>query len=182
MQVLNAMDLKSGKKAEQNRMGSLTQPLQFLPRKEKDDEWMALNMDWLEWNGLKQIRRNAQRLLKNYKLANGIIDRSDYIVEQDNEMKDLVETLIQEDNSALELKFYPLVPNIINVLTAEFAKRNARVTFRGEDEFSHNELLEAKRQAIEEVLYSRAENKLLISMIEQGLNPEDPEVQKMIQE
>ena len=70
MQVLNAMQLKSGKKADYNRMGSITQPLQFLPKSEKDPEWSAWNMDWLEWNGLKQLRKNSRRLMKNYKLAN----------------------------------------------------------------------------------------------------------------
>ena len=182
MQILNAMQLKAGKRAEQNRMGSITQPLQFLPRSEKNEEWAAWNADWLEWQGLKQIRINARRLAKNYKLANGIIDRSDYIVEQDNDMRDLVDTLMYEDAGALELKFYPIVPNIINVLTAEFAKRNARVNFRGVDEFSYNELLENKRMEIENVLMARAERKLLVSMLEQGLDENDPEVQQMIQE
>jgi hypothetical protein len=182
MQIFNAMQLKSGAKAKNNRMGSLTQPVQFLPRNEKDEEWTCWNMDWLEWNGLKMIRRNAQRLAKNYKLANGIIDRTDYVVEQDNEMRELVETLVREDHTALELKFYPIIPNIINVLTAEFAKRNAKVNFTGVDEFSYNEMLDAKRVEIENVLMSRAERKLLMGMLEQGLDPEDPEVQKMIQE
>ena len=53
MQVINAMGLKAGKKAEYNRMGSITQPLQFLSKEDKDPEWKAWNMDWLEWNGLK---------------------------------------------------------------------------------------------------------------------------------
>ena len=94
MQVLNAMQLKSGAKAEYNRMGSITQPIQFIPKAEKDQTWTAWNLDWLEWQGLKQIRRNARRLMKNYKLAKGIIDKSDYVIEQDNEMRDIVETLI----------------------------------------------------------------------------------------
>ena len=182
MQVLSAMDLKAGKKAEVNRMGSITQPIQFLSKKEKDEEWAAWNLDWLEWNGLKQIRRNAQRLMKNYKLAKGIIDRSDYIVEQDNEMKDFVETLMADDQGALDLKFYPIIPNVINVLTSEFAKRNSKVTFRGVDEFSYNEQLEAKKQEVEQVLYTRAEQKMLMMMMEQGLNPEDPANQEMIQQ
>mgnify|MGYP000926870436 CR=1 FL=1 len=182
MKVLNAMQLKAGAKTEYNRMGSITQPIQFLPREEKDEEWYAWNMDWLEWNGLKQIRRNARRLMKNYKLAKGVIDKSDYLVEEDNEMRDLVETLIQEDVSALELKFYPIIPNVINVLTAEFAKRNTKVVFRGVDEFTYNEQLEAKRSAIEKVLYSQAEQRLLMEMLDQGLDPEDPEVQQKMQE
>jgi hypothetical protein len=121
MQVYNAMQLKGGAKVKHNRMGSITQPLQFLPKAEKDQEWAAWNLDWLEWNGLKQIRKNARRLMKNYKLAKGIIDKSDYIIEEDNEYRDIVETLTKEDYSALELKFYPIIPNVINVLVAEFA-------------------------------------------------------------
>ena len=50
MKVLNAMQLKKGAKAEYNRMGSITQPIQFIPRKDKDDDWTAWNLDWLEWN------------------------------------------------------------------------------------------------------------------------------------
>lgn len=182
MKILNAMDLKGGAKAQQNRMGSITQPIQFLPRKDKDPEWCAWNMDWLEHNGLKQIKRNARRLMKNYKLAKGVIDKTDYIVEEDNEMSDLMETLIQEDTSALELKFYPIIPNVINVLTAEFAKRNTKIVFRGVDEYSYNEQLEAKRAQVEQVLLSNAERKLLEAMIEQGLDPNDPEVAKQMQQ
>jgi hypothetical protein len=182
MQVLNAMDMKSGKKADYNRMGTITQPVQFLPSKEKDAEWAAWNMDWLEWNGIKQIRKNSRRFMKNYKLAKGQIDKSDYIVENDNELKDLVETLVQEDVSALELKFYPIVPNIINVLTSEFAKRNSKVTYRGVDEFSYNEQLELKRNQIEQVLLGDAQQKLISKMIEMGADPNDPEIQEQMQQ
>ena len=182
MQVLNAMQMKSGKKAEYNRMGSITQPLQFLPKKEKDAEWTAWNLDWLEWNGLKQIRRNARRLMKNYKLAKGTIDKTDYVVEADNEMREIVDTLGQEDVSALELKFYPIIPNVVNVMVAEFAKRNTKITFRGVDEYSYNEQLEEKRNQVEQVLLQKAEQKMLAKLLEQGMDPNDPEIQQQMQE
>jgi len=182
MKVLNAMQMKAGAKSEYNRMGSLTQPIQFIPRKEKDEDWTAWNLDWLEWNGLKQLRRNARRLMKNYKLAKGVIDKTDYMVEENNENRDLMETLTKEDVSALELKFYPIIPNVINVLTAEFAKRNTKITFRGVDEFSYNELLEQKRQAIEDVLLNDAQQKMLAKMIEAGMDPEDPQIQEQMQQ
>ena len=41
MEILNALQLKKGKKAEYNRLGNITQPLQFLPAKDKDDDWAA---------------------------------------------------------------------------------------------------------------------------------------------
>tara|TARA_R110002153_G_scaffold116579_3_gene260261 strand:- start:4394 stop:7171 length:2778 start_codon:yes stop_codon:yes gene_type:complete len=184
MKILNALDLKKGKKAEQKRLWSVSQPLQFISNKEKDTEWAAWNLDWLEWNGLKQIRTNARRLMKNYKLANGIIDRTDYVVEEDNEMKDVVAQLStdSEDAGALDLKFYPIIPNIVDTLTAEFAKRNKTITFRALDEYTHNEIMEGKKSEIENVLVQYAEAKLLTQMIEAGADPKDPEIAKMMQE
>jgi len=180
MQVYNAMQLKNGAKVKHNRMGSITQPLQFIPKKEKDDEWAAWNLDWLEWNGLKQLRRNARRLMKNYKLAKGIIDRTDYIIEEDNEFVDIVETLTREDATALELKFYPIIPNVINVLVAEFAKRSTKLTYRAIDEFSYNEMLEQKRAAVEEVLLADAQMKIVAALMEQGLDPQSEEAQQQL--
>jgi hypothetical protein len=180
MQVYNAMQLKNGAKVKQNRMGSITQPLQFIPKKEKDEEWAAWNLDWLEWNGLKQLRRNARRLMKNYKLAKGIIDRTDYIIEEDNDYVDIVETLTKEDATALELKFYPIIPNVVNVLVAEFAKRSTKLTYRAIDEFSYNEMLEQKRAAVEEVLMADAQMKIVAALLEQGLDPQSEEAQQQL--
>lgn len=176
------MQLKAGKKAEQSYMGTLMAPIQFLSREDKTEQWSANNMDFLEFEGLRQINRNARRLMKNYKLAKGIIDKTDYLVEEDNEMREIVETLTKEEHSALELKFYPIIPNVINTLCSEFAKRNTSVTFRSVDEFSYNELLEQKRAQVEKVLISDAEKKMLDAMIEQGLDPENPEVKAQMEQ
>jgi hypothetical protein len=178
MQIYNALDLKNGKKAEYNKMGTLTQPIQFLSEKEKDDEWRAWNLDWLEWQGMRQLRRNARRLSKNYKLSRGIIDKQDYIVEEDNEMADLIDVLTQEDVSAFELKFYPIIPNVINVLANEFSKRSSRIMFRATDDTSYNEMLEQKRQMLEDVLLQQAQDKLLMKMMQQGMDMEGEEAQK----
>ena len=180
MQILNALDLKSGKKAEYNKMGTLTQPIQFLPNSEKDEQWRAHNMDWLEWQGIKQVRRNSRRLLKNYKLAKGIIDRSDYIIEEDNEYADIIDTLTKEDQSALELKYYPIIPNVINMMTGEFAKRSSKIMFRAVDDISYNEMLDQKRNMIEDVLISDAQHKMMAKMIEMGADPESEESQQAL--
>ena len=183
MKILNALDLKKGAKAKHNKLWSISQPLQFVSNKEKNEEWAAWNMDWLEWNGLKQLRQNARKLMKNYKLANGIIDKTDYIVEDNHEMKDVVDQLASNDEmEALELKFFPIIPNVVNTLVAEFAKRNKRVTFRAVDEYTHNEIIERKRADIENVIVKQAEARMLSQMINQGLDPEDPETQQMMQQ
>tara|TARA_R100001480_G_scaffold22125_2_gene32299 strand:+ start:3089 stop:5839 length:2751 start_codon:yes stop_codon:yes gene_type:complete len=180
MQVFNALQLKKGAKAKQERMGTLTQPLQFLPKKDKTQEWAAWNLDWLEWNGLKQLRRNSRRLMKNYKLAKGIIDRTDYIIEDDNEMKDIVENLLDDTSNALELRFYPIIPNVVNVLVAEFAKRSTKLTYRAVDEFSYNEMLEQKRAEVEKTLMADAQVKIMAAMVAQGLDPNSQEAQQQM--
>ena len=178
MQIYNALQLKKGAKVEYNKMGTLVQPFQFVPEKEKDDQWRAWNLDWLEFQGMRQLRRNAKRLMKNYKLAKGIIDRTDYIVEEDNEMADLIDVLTKEDSSAFELKFYPLIPNVVNVLTNEFSKRSSKIVFRAVDDTSYNEMLEEKRQMLETALLKDAEKKMVLKLVQQGLDVQSEEVQQ----
>jgi hypothetical protein len=180
MQIINAIQAKNGAKTDHNRLASITQPLQFLSRKEKDEQWAAWNLDWVEWKGLVQIRRNARRLMKNYKLAKGIIDKSDYIVEDNNDYRDIVEILTKEDQSALELKFYPIIPNVINVLVAEFAKRTTKLSYRAVDESSYNEMMEQKRKMVEETLMADAQIKLTAALLEQGLDPESEEAKQQM--
>ena len=182
MRVVNALQLKKGAKTEGKypTTSSLTQPIQFLPEKKKDDDWSAWNLDWLELQGLEFLRRNARKILKNYKLAKGIIDKRDYIVEEDNEYKDLMDVLTKEDESALELKFYPIIPNVINVLSGEFSKRYHKVQFRAVDDLSYNEFLEAKREEIEKTLLADAQTQLIQRMIEMGADPANPELQQQL--
>lgn len=180
MQVFNALQAKAGAKTELNKMGSLTQPVQFLPEKQKDDEWRAHCLDWLEFQGMKQLRRNARRLMKNYNLAKGIIDKSDYLPDENNEMSDLIDVLTQEDASAFELKFYPIIPNVINVLCGEFSKRASKITFRAVDDLSYNEMMEEKRDMIEQVLIGQAQQKISQQLLAMGADMESEESQQQM--
>jgi len=180
MQIYNGLQMKAGAKVEYNKMGTLNQPIQFLPRKKKDDDWTAWNLDWLEWEGLKQVRRNARRLMKNYKLAKGIIDKTDYIVETDNEYADLIETLTKEDSAALELKFYPLIPNVVNTLVSEFAKRATKVVYKGVDDASYNEQMEAKRLEVEQLLLRDAQLKIKSNLATMGFEFDDPAYEELV--
>ena len=185
MKVFNALQLKNGAKAKtggySSASSSLTQPVQFLPAKQKTDDWFAWNLDWLEIQGMNFLRGNSRKLLKNYKLAKGIIDKTDYITEPDNEYKELMDVLTQTDESALELRFYPIIPNVINVMTGEFSKRYSKVQFRAVDDLSYNEMVEEKRKLIEENLLQDAKTKVTQQMIEMGLDPASEEAQQQLQ-
>lgn len=181
MKVYNALDLKKGAKGEgYPTTASLTQPIQFLSSKDKDDDWAAWNIDWLELQGMEFLRLNARKLLKNYKLAKGIIDKTDYIVADDNDYAQVIDVLTKEDQSALELKFYPIIPNVVNVLCGEFSKRYNKIQFRAVDDLSYNEMLEQKRIQVEQNLLADAEAKLVARMIEMGMDPNSPEAQQQL--
>lgn len=182
MELLSAMDIVNGKTATQTSMGPLVQPIQFIPRKAKNDEWKAWNMDFIEWEGLKQIRKKARRLSKNYKLAVGVIDKTDYLVSDNNEYREILDDLVEEGDAALDLKFYPIIPNVINTLCAEFAKRNTKITFEAKDDHSYNEMLEQKRSQIENVLLSDARQKFVQNLIEAGVDPNDPSIASEMQQ
>ena len=182
MKIFNALQLKNGAKADANRMGTFTQPVQFLNAKDKDEAWGAWNMDWYEMQGLQQIRRNARRLLKNYKLANGIIDKTDYIVEENNDMAELIDVLTKEDASAFELKFFPIIPNVINVMVGEFAKRNDKIMYKSVDDTSYNEMLEQKRGMVEQTLLAGAEMKMKMQVESMGIDPNNPEQQQQAEQ
>lgn len=189
MQIKNALQIRQGDGKVDVKKGfnSFTQPVQFLSKKEKDMDWAIHNLDWLEWQGIKQISRNAPRLMKNYNLAKGTIDKSDYIPdEQFNDTAELIDVIssdfINEQNtdSAMELKFYPIIPNVINVLVAEFAKRNTTIDYMAVDEYSYNEVFEQKMGEIESVLLEDAQVKLVEAMLEMGLDPNSEEAQQQL--
>ena len=183
MRVLNALQMKKGAKADSKDFpstASLTQPVQFLSSKKKDDDWAAWNLDWLELEGIEYLRKTSRKVLKNYKLAKGIIDKTDYIVEEDNDYKDLMDVLTKADDSALELKFYPIIPNVINVLTGEFSKRFTKVQFRAVDDLSYNEMLESKRKMVEDTLLADAKAQMTIKMVKMGMDPKSKEAKEQL--
>jgi hypothetical protein len=180
MEILNAIDLKKGKKTKKNNFGVFTQPIQFVPAEEKDDEWTKHNLDWLEWQGIRQIMGKARRIMKNYKLAKGTIDKSDYIPDVENEMNEMMEVLTEGQNESLELKFYPLIPNVINTLVSEFAKRNTKIDYRAVDEYSYNEIMDKKSEEISKVLVEYAQQKLVAKMVEMGMDPNSQEAQQQL--
>lgn len=181
--VVNALQMSRGVKTTPlfgtNNSGGLYQPLQFLPMDQKDDLWVSSTMDFIEYVGLRQVKRNVNKLLKNYKLANAEIEKNDYVVAE-SEYAEVIEPLIQEDISALELKFYPIIPTIVDVLTNEFSKRYSRITFEMKDEKSANELLQDKYQEVQDILVQMATAKQQEKLQQMGMDPNSDEGKQMM--
>lgn len=178
--VLTARQLLNGYTADDNlRSIWNSAPYQMLSEDEKDDEWRMWNMDWFETLGIRQILKEGRKIKKNYDLANGVLDRSDYMIE-DNEFGDMIGMITEETNHPFSLKFYPLVPNIIQVLTGEFAKRDKRIIVTAVDSYAENEALQYKKELLTNILVQDATNKQIEQLKNQGIEVESEEGQKQI--
>jgi len=158
-----------------------TMPYQMLSLEEKDEDWRKWNMDWLEYMGLRQILNDNKRLVRNYHLANGIIDRTDYIVDPKTPRPedDLINIITQETGSPFSLKFFPIIPNVINVMVGEFSKRDTRIIVKAVDEFSQNEALQAKLDNVTQILVQQAQFQIQQQGILNGVSQD--QMQQQIQ-
>jgi len=196
MDILSSYDLiKRGKTADKKKYkGSIFQPVQMCSIVDKDDQWLEANVDWFENIGLNQLRNKYNKVIKNYELAAGVIDKADYIKEERKKVNshddvDFGFLDLSDDDEipeALNLSFYPIIPNVIKVLSGEFSKRYQEVYVQAVDQFSKNEKLDAKYEKIKEYAVTMAKMKLFNKLMESGYEPQSEEefqeIQKQVDE
>lgn len=167
------------------------QPPQALPSDKKDELWKRANMDWMEQLLKGFLPEKRSRLIKNYNVAQGVIDVEDYIDTDLNVYKNIfdgVETAMEDslladsDIIADDLKFYPIVPSIINVLTGELLKKFDHIKVKAVDEYSANEALEYKKQLMLQYLQQKAQAKIAQQLESQGISQDSPEFQEQMQQ
>lgn len=181
--ILTARDMLNGYVANSQdyNIYNMT-PLQMVPSEEKDEDWKKWNLDWLERAGLRQLSKEQKKLRKNYNLANGVLDQSDYVIGPENDLSEMISIIADDNLSNIPIKFYPIIPNVVNVLVGEFSKRDNRMIVKAVDETSVNEAYEYKMNMLTEILTTRAQQKKMQQLMEMGmLDSEDPEVQQQVQ-
>jgi hypothetical protein len=178
--VLTARDLLNGFVANNTdfNLYNMT-PLQMIPEEEKDDEWKKWNLDWLERAGMRQLHSSYKKISKNYHLANGVIDKTDYMIGE-SEASDHISAIVNENDSTLPLKFYPIIPNVINILVGEFSKRDNRIIAKAVDEFSVQEAYDYKKDLVTQILTQQFQQQKLQQLSDMGVDigSQSPQVQK----
>jgi hypothetical protein len=169
-------------KASATSMGTFMMPPQFVPVADKDINFVMRTMDQIEYEGIRQVRYKANRLLKNYKMANGELDITDYVKTEGNYAEIVQQGLSDGGQMPGNLRYYSLMDTLVNVLCNEFANRYNNIEFTMVDPNSDNELWQAKHEQIDQVLLGRAYQKQYQKMLELGLTDEDEEGQQMLSE
>lgn len=168
------------------------QPPQAISSEEKDEKWKRANMDWAEQFLKTELVTKRNRIQKNYNIANGIIDVEDYININENNYAGIYDDIqrnmqqsLFENNEVVvpeDLKFFPIVPAIINVLTGEMLKRFDFVKVAAVDEQSVNEYWDYKKQMVVQYLQQKAQQKVAEMMQEQGIDMQSEEGQQQFQQ
>lgn len=184
MEILSSFDLLKGKTTENKYFVGLVQPIQMLKKEQKDEAWGMRCMDWYEDLGLKQLKLKYDRIVKNYKLARGIIDRVDYVKDSENEFNNVLSPLIDSGDAsdAMSLDNFPIITNVVNTLQGEFTKRTNKLTVEAVDAFTKNEKLEAKYKQVEEYAQQKAKQKLYESLMQSGYEIKSEDELKKIEE
>jgi hypothetical protein len=156
-------------------------PLQLKTTEEKnkdDKKFYRQTVDALERIAIRQIQENAKHYIKNYKIAEGVLDISDYIPSSDNQER--LNTLSDGYEGKIDysgLLFYPIAPNIINTLEGEYGKRFTNYKIKSVDEFTVNETLKFKNDMVSNMLIQKAKIQFQMKLAQQGLtedgNPEE---------
>lgn len=178
--IIWGADLYKGFKLPKSDMlsGSVNDilPFQMLTMEEKTIDWIKAVADYYEMCGWNNVERKAGKIDRNYKMRQGILNPSDYIIHPDNQFHQVIGMVVpQESQSPLE-QFYPLAPNFVDVLRGEFIKRDNQWTIEAIDPYSVAEAFEFKRSQFEQVLISQTAMMKQQTLAQMGLTEDvDPE-------
>ena len=85
--LLSSIDIMKGFTSYKSNMDIWTlAPIQTVPLEDKDEDWVKWNADWFENIALRELPKKASRLQKLYNLGAGVINKSDYIINPNNDM------------------------------------------------------------------------------------------------
>lgn len=161
-------------------------PVQCLPVEEKTEDWIKWNADWFENIALRELPKKSARLQKLYNMAQGVINKSDYIYNPNGNTSDLSNHLgiigVKDNEQDLMNQFFPIIPNVINVFLGEKLRRDNKVIVDAIDPESINEGLEFKMNKLRDILTQDALTKKQMQLMQMGLVPSEemaPEQKQM---
>ncbi len=155
-------------------------PNQFVSTEEKKDtDFIKGTLDYFTSVALMQYHDNRKLVGRNYDIYNGIFKFEDYLeVDYSSDFLALLDQEpIHEENSASNLKHYPIVNGPIDTLLGEMSNRSNKERVKAIDELSNSEVFEYRQQA----LLQFSQQKILASFAQQGLI-DSPQMETSLQE
>lgn len=181
--ILWGSDLYKGAKFDSSSVFNLNDvlPFQMLEQDEKTPEWVHAVADHFESVGWRNVERKAGRIQRNYWLRHGKLNQNDYIVNPThNQYHEAIGILLPDQESPLE-QFYPIIPNLVDVLTGEFLKRNESFNVVQIDDDAVAESLTMKEEGFKEGIQQLIVAQKQYELAKMGLTP-DANNEEMLQQ
>lgn len=130
---------------------------------------------YYEWIARQQINRQRDDITKKFNLATGVIDVEDYIPNESEYEIEL--SMLGGEKLDYDLKFYPIIPNIVNTLVGERFKQYIKFSALAVNREAVNQIIEEKNKTIRELLLQPLRLQFEDNLSQQGINPqEQPDV------
>jgi len=154
----------------------------MLSLEEKTNDWVQAVADHYEIIGWNNVLRRQKKINQNTWLRYGKLNPTDYIVNpSENEYYEAINII----NCGLEgnplQMFYPLIPNIVDLLKGEFIKRDKSFDVEQVDQYAVIELLQDKEKKLRDVIFSAALQKKQLELSSLGINPDESNEEMMKQ-
>jgi len=120
-----------------------------------------------EWISRQQINRETDKIVKKLNLAHGQIDVDDYVKDQTEYNVEL--TMLGGESLDYDLKFYPIIPNIVNSLVSELSKQYINYQALAVNREAINQILEQKNELIRQILIQPLQAQFDEQMSAQGI-------------
>lgn len=159
--IISGRELIKGAVTSNNLNNNLlfdSMPWQMVDLEDKTQEWKEWVADYFEWVGLRQIMGKAKRIIKNRRMAVGILDMEDYITGSniDNEYSYMNNYMPPMEVTDPLKKFYGIIPPFIKVLDGEFLKRDLSVFVTCTDRQTQSEKLDYKMEKVNSIVMEHA--------------------------
>lgn len=123
-----------------------------------------------EWIGRQQINRHRDEIQKKFNLAYGVIDVNDYIKNETEYQTEL--EILNGDSLDYDLKFYPIIPNIVNSLVGELSKQYVNYSAIAVNPEAINSIIEEKNNIIRQLLINPLQEQFNFNLKNQGITQE----------
>ena len=158
-------------------------PFQMLPLEEKTEHWVHAVADYYEVCGWNNVERKATRIDRNYKMRQGILNKSDYIINPGpGEMAASVGMFMPNMNESPLEQFYSLAPTFVDVLRGEFIKRDNSWTVEAIDPQSVSQSFEFKKSQFEQAISQQILDQKQQTLAQMGIEQDSPEFAAGIEE
>ena len=155
-------------------------PDMFVSEKVKNSkDYIAATADYFSNKALQGYRINANTFARNYAFVKGELNAQDFY--ENDVTRDFIMDLVDEDNPLPDyVQQYSILNQPLNTMCGEFSGRPDNTMVKAFDDDSRSEELAFKTDILQQYILGKAQERIQLKLVEQGIDIETEEGQSMV--